>query len=375
MKALPTIVGASCLVVVLLVITGGAMGPVANRGDGPTGAPSHSGSGHGTLSGLLALTAKLHTGYNAKCSVKTNPQFAAYDPVSHYVYVSSLANYVAVINDTVANGACNVKTEIPLPAGAGPEGVAYDPNDGQLYVADSHLNQVYVLNGTKVVGTITNTTCSHSVFNCAFTEPFAIAYDPDDARMLVTNSGADNVTVIGPLSYQGGDYSITTLGSVPSGIAYSPSQDVMEITNFGSNDVSWFDAQYSQSPTVALIPVGDEPYGIAADPFLAIDGYSYVTNFGSNNISIIAPGGVLGYAPAIPVGQGPSGIVFDQANLRMYVTNYYTHNVSVIGGDPGAVLKTINLPTGAFPLGVVYNEEHGEVYVVSLGTSTVYVVP
>ncbi|MCI4365290.1 MAG: YncE family protein [Thermoplasmata archaeon] len=360
--------------VVLLMLTSGAQGPTVGGGIQAPASHVRQGPIHGSLPGLLALSAQLHAGYSAKCGVKTNPQFAAYDPVNHYVYVSSLSNYVAVINDSITSGACHVKTNIALPAGAAPEGVAYAPIDGQIYVADNRLNQVYVINGTKVVGTITNTTCQLSVFNCAFTEPYAIAYDPDDGHLVVTNAGADNVTVIGPLSFQGADYSITTGGSVPDGVAYSPGGDAMVVTNWGSNDVSWFAAQYSQTNPVGTIPVGTEPVGVAADPFLAITGYCYVANYGSNNVTTIAPNGVLGFAPSIAVGQGPVSIVFDQANLRMYVTNHFTHDVSVIGGDPGSVLKTINLPSATYPFGAVYDEEHADVYVIGLGTSSVYVV-
>ncbi len=361
-------------IVLLLLVVSSATGSLVLRQGGSLGPQSPHGSDNGGLPRLLAVTATLREGYSAKCNLEKNPQFAAYDPVNHYVYVSSLANYITVLNSTVTNGACGVKTNIKLPAGAAPAGIAYAPADGQLYVADSHLNQVYVINGTKVVNTITNATCQASVFTCAFTEPFAVAYDPDKGEIMVTNSGADNVTVVDANAFQGGDYSITTGGSVPDGIAYSPSGDVMEVSNWGSNSVSWFTAQYSQAPVVSSIPVGTEPIGIVADPFLSIYGYSYVTNYGSNNVTTIAPNGALGYAPSISVGQGPISIVFDQANLHVYVSNHFSRDVSVIGGAPGSVIKTITLPKTAYPEGLVYDDENGEVYAIDGGTDTMYLI-
>jgi YVTN family beta-propeller protein len=306
--------------------------------------------------------------------VKPGPEFAAYDPVNHYVYVSSLSNYIVVLNATVSNGACNVKTNIKLPAGAGPEGLAFAPSDDRVYVADANLNQVYVISGTKVVATIDNITCLHTFFHCGFSEPFAVAYDPDDGQILVTNSGAANVTAIGTGPYNGVDYGIQTGGLVPDGIAYSAAGDVMIVSNWGSNDVSWFDAQYSQSPTINSIPVGVEPVGVAADPFLAVYGYSYVTNYGSDNVTTIAPNGVLSSPNSIPVGIGPVSITFDQANLRMYVANHFSDNVSVISGAPGSVVKSIKLPSGVYPEGIAYDDSDSDVYVVGEGTDEVYVL-
>jgi DNA-binding beta-propeller fold protein YncE len=364
----------ACLGIALALLTSTALGTTSNGSTGGAWASPRNGAGHSGLSGFNAVSRQMHAAYSAKCGVKTNPEFAAYDPVNHYVYISSLANYVVVLNDTVSNGACHVKTSIKLPAGAGPEGLAFAPSDDQIYVADANLNQVYVISGTKVVATVDNITCLHTFFHCGFSEPFAVAYDPDDGEILVTNSGAANVTAIGTGPFNGVDYGIQTGGLEPDGIAYSAAGDVMIVSNWGSNNVSWFDAQYSQSPTVHSIPVGDEPVGVAADPFLAVYGYSYVTNYGSGNVTTIAPNGVLSSPNSIPVGNGPVSITFDQANLRMYVSNYFSDNISVISGAPGSVVKSIKLPSGVYPEGVVYDDFDSDVYVVGLGTNEVYML-
>jgi DNA-binding beta-propeller fold protein YncE len=364
----------ACVGLALAVLASNALAPIEVGTGGGNVASPRNGAGHSALSSFRAVTRELQAASPAKCAVKPSSEFAAYDPVNHYVYVSSLANYIVVLNSTVTGGTCNVKTNIKLPAGAGPEGLAFAPSDDQVYVADSNLNQVYVINGTKVVATITNITCLHSSFHCGFSEPFAVAYDPDDGQILVTNSGAANVTAIGTGPYNGLVYGIQTGGLIPDGIAYSAAGDVMIVTNWGSNDVSWFGAQYSQTPAVSSIPVGAEPIGVAADPFLAVYGYSYVTNYGSDNVTTIAPNGVLSSPNSIPVGSGPVSITFDQSNLRMYVANHFSDNVSVIGGAPGAVVRSIKLPNSSYLEGIVYDDENGDVYVVGTGNQDIYVL-
>src|SRR3989454_9424696 len=80
---------------------------------------------------------------------------------------------------------------------------------------------------------------------------------------------------------------------------------------------------------IATIPVGDYPFGVAYD---SGNGYVYVANYNSNNVSIISGTTVVA---TIPVGGGPSGIVYDGGNGYVYVANLVSNNVSVISGTNG----------------------------------------
>src|SRR2546428_13076106 len=53
---------------------------------------------------------------------------------------------------------------------------------------------------------------------------------------------------------------------------------------------------------IATIPVGDYPFGVAYD---SGNGYVYVANYNSNNVSIISGTTVVA---TIPVGGGPAGV-------------------------------------------------------------------
>jgi len=72
--------------------------------------------------------------------------------------------------------------------------------------------------------------------------------------------------------------------------------------------------------------IGD-PRGIAWN---AVGSRGYVTGMGSNNVVVIAAGGVRAVARPIPVGEGPTGIVLDEARSRLYVLNKFEASISVI---------------------------------------------
>src|SRR2546425_10733047 len=75
---------------------------------------------------------------------------------------------------------------------------------------------------------------------------------------------------------------------------------------------------------IATIPVGDYPFGVAYD---SGNGYVYVANYNSNNVSIISGTTVVA---TIPVGGGPSGIAYDSGNGYVYVANALSDNVSAV---------------------------------------------
>jgi YVTN family beta-propeller protein len=58
---------------------------------------------------------------------------------------------------------------------------------------------------------------------------------------------------------------------------------------------------------------------------------AYVTGMGSNNVIVLdALGARAGLAPAIEVGEGPTGIVLDEARDQLYVLNKFAASISVV---------------------------------------------
>jgi len=118
----------------------------------------------------------------ANITVGAWPTGVAYDPSNGYIYV---ANY---FSDTVSviNGATNTVIA-NITVGIGPWGIAYDPSNGYIYVADTGSDTVSVINGA------TNTVIANITVGIG---PAEVAYDPSNGYIYVTNFGSDTVSII-----------------------------------------------------------------------------------------------------------------------------------------------------------------------------------
>src|SRR5437773_2500583 len=115
---------------------------------------------------------------------------------------------------------------------------------------------------------------------------------------------------------------------------------------------------------VGTLPVGNQPYGVGYD---SGNGYVYVANYDSNNVSVIDGTTVVA---TVPVGSLPLGVAYDSGNGYVYVANSGSNNVSVISGT--TVVATI--PVGNIPYGVAYDSGDGYVYVANSGSDTTSVI-
>jgi YVTN family beta-propeller protein len=82
-----------------------------------------------------------------------------------------------------------------------------------------------------------------------------------------------------------------------------------------------------------------DPRGIAWD---ASGSRAYVTGMGSNNVIVLdALGQRAGLAPTIPVGEGPTGVVVDDARAQLYVLNKFEASLSVVSTSSESELARI----------------------------------
>ncbi len=92
-------------------------------------------------------------------------------------------------------------------------------------------------------------------------------------------------------------------------------------------------------PSLRDQSLGD-PRGIAWN---AAGTRAYVTGMGSNNLVVIDPSGSrAGLAPTIGVGEGPTGLVVDDARGQLYVLNRFGASVSVV--DTATEQETLRVP-------------------------------
>ncbi|MDG6908449.1 MAG: hypothetical protein JRN20_21980, partial [Nitrososphaerota archaeon] len=96
---------------------------------------------------------------------------------------------------------------------------------------------------------------------------------------LIENIGSMHFNVNTGLSYTGGEYN----ASSPEGLAFDSSNDYLYVTNFDSNNVTVISC--ASNTIIGNIAVGSSPRGIAYDP---ANGYIYVANHFADTISIIS---------------------------------------------------------------------------------------
>jgi len=84
--------------------------------------------------------------------------------------------------------------------------------------------------------------------------------------------------------------------------------------------------------------IGD-PRGIAWN---AAGTRGYIAGLGSNNLIVVdSNGDRAGLAQTIPVGEGPTGVVVDDARARVYVLNRFAATISVVSTSSETVLATV----------------------------------
>ena len=155
-------------------------------------------------------------------------------------------------------------------------------------------------------------------------------------------------------------------GISPTGVAVDSQNGYLYVVNGGSNNVSVING--ATNTVIGSVQVGTTPGGVAYD---GANGYLYVANHGSKNVSVLngVTDTVVG---SVPVGNYPSGVGYDSGNGYLYVANELSDNVSVINGATDRVVGSI--PVGYQPVSVGYDSGNGYLYVINYGSNNVSVI-
>jgi YVTN family beta-propeller protein len=138
------------------------------------------------------------------------------------------------------------------------------------------------------------------------------------------------------------------------------------VTNSGSNNLSVIDA--ATNTVTATIAVGNRPIGVAISP----DGTrAYVANSDSNSLSVIATSENTVIA-TIPVGSFPQGLAVSPDGSHVYVANTFANSVSVIATATDTVIATVRV--GINPTGIAILPDGSRAYVTNAGSSSVSVL-
>jgi YVTN family beta-propeller protein len=140
------------------------------------------------------------------------------------------------------------------------------------------------------------------------------------------------------------------------------------ITNYSSNDVSVIDTA-THTVVGSPIPIGSVPYGVAVNPSGT---RVYVANV-SNSVTVIDTETNTVIDSPIAVGRNPHGVAVNPSGTRVYVANYGDDTISVIDTATNTVIGS-PIPVEAGPWGVAVNPSGKRLFVTSYGSNTVSVI-
>ncbi|MFP3400589.1 YncE family protein [Acidianus sp.] len=259
------------------------------------------------------------------------------------LYVVSIISIIPITSATQGFKTTNISV------GSFPTAMAYDSNNGYVYVVDSGSGQVSVISSSTVIATIS-----------VGSDPTAIVYDKQNGLIYVANTLSNSISIINRTEV----IATVTVGGV---IGYSPVallcvNGLIYVANLNSYKAGvGIVSVINGTKVVCNIQVECHPVCLVYDPS---NGYIYVSDTGFATVSVIKGEKVIA---TISVGQAPRQIIYDPYNGLVYVLNLESNSTSVINGT--SVICTISVP---YPVAIAYSSSY--VYIVSLCNNTVYMI-
>ena len=229
--------------------------------------------------------------------------FMALDPVDKHIFITSnYNNSIYVINATTNK--LNATIHGPpdsnpfgfsnAPATSAPNGVAYDPVTGDIYVVMTNDLNVSIINPStnKFIGTM-----STPFFASDYQVPYNIMITPSGVKYIAlygifngVSAYASNVICV--FTPSGGVIGDNMNGHVPSaieyngwGIAYDSSNNLAYVSDTGSNTVYAVNSTGHVNATISL------PYMACGSTYVPVGnggkGFVYITATGSNQVMLI----------------------------------------------------------------------------------------
>ena len=286
----------------------------------------------------------------------TAPGAEVYDPNTGCMAVA-LKDTGQVLQVSVATG----RVERAISVGAAPASLAFDPVDGDVYVANIQSDNVSILNATGVVGSVP-----------VGIAPSAVVADPDSGDVYVANEGNSTISVLS------GDSVVRSFSvepdSGPAALAFDAATSILYVVNEYLDNVSEYDP--ANGTLLGSFSVGVGPAGITLDP---TNQELYVLSYGDDDVNV-SSATMLQYAKNVSVGDSPCAISYDPANGLVYVANTGDNDLSAIDPSTNTVLGTLAVglapgelgglaPDGALGSLYVSNWLSGSLSVVATGSS------
>ena len=345
------------------------------------------------------------------------PDGLAVDPATHTLYSSNQnASSVSVINTAACNAGntagCDQRVlEIGLPAGASPQGIAFDAATGTLYVADIGDNTISVINA-RTCNAVQRSGCGQVPASIRDPGgPIALAVDQATETVYVANTG-DNfsgqghtVAVINGAICNAQQHSGCSqrprrvrVGGGPDGVAVDQATDTVYTVNDGADNNNgdtvsvhqWGYLQRAPSmgcgQTLATVRVGHGPFWIALDQATHT---AYTANNTDSTVSVINTAicnarrhsGCGQRTTTVPVGFRPWALTVDRALHTVFVVNNQDDTMSALNSatcnasnGSGCRRRPAASQVGKGPQAVLTDPATGTIYAANFTDSTVSVI-
>ena len=152
-------------------------------------------------------------------------------------------------------------------------------------------------------------------------------------------------------------------------MTFDSSNGYVYVNNFGSGNVTVINGATNRV-VVPSITVGTEDQFGSLDP---VNDTLFMSSYTGNNVTVISAATNKVVVSSIAAGSGPRALGFDTLNGYKYVADWAGSTVTVInaatGEDVGAAI-----PTGTYPFGIAVDTTNGYVYVPNQDSDNVTVI-
>ena len=252
-----------------------------------------------------------------------------------------------------------------LPTGLEARGVALDPTNGRLFLANDYSSNVSVIS-----------TGNGSLLTTIYTPGYSYAledeFDPSLGLLYVLANNNPDLLAINPNSLALSQ--VISLEPNPGGAQFGidPSTHVIYFPDRGFNSVGIIDQTNGSTLGTYATPLGSA--GPTTTFFDAANGLLYVMLGGlldrpGNQVLALNPttGGIVA---DLTVGEWPNTSAFDSSRNLLYVDCQASDSVTVIDTSTNEVTATISFPPGSDPQGIAVDPSTGHLFVGELGNAT-----
>ncbi|BFH72152.1 hypothetical protein SJAV_00960 [Sulfurisphaera javensis] len=229
--------------------------------------------------------------------------------------VSLIQNGKVISNITIGSNFEAINSGPSLPRMYYGYGMAYDPNDNLLYIADSNLGYVVTIN--TINGKIN--------YIYGFYEPTDVIYDPNNGNLYVLDFYNFEISIV---------KGTNVVGQINVKLPPAMGIIVNNTLYYTSFDYSYVVAYNLTSGSQTCIPVGNNPYFLTYDPQ---NGNVYVSEFGSGGIAVIHGTKLI---ENYSIGSQPAGILYYDGLL--YVVLYGNNEIEAL--NPNNMTVVYSLP-------------------------------